>query len=768
MKLNNMRNNPVFIGEVISQIEKTIEEVFYLFNVENQGYEFMSANSEKVTGAKPSFFYAGKDFVKTHIHPEDHQFVYNAYQAIQEDSLERKITFRVLKNDSVRWVHEAFYPVLDDNGKLIKVSGIMSDVTDKINNASELKKAQENTKLLFEIGYEIGEHLNVKSIVKSIYNRLNTMIDAEFFGIGIVNTAKNCIDFPYFLENEIEISTSMSLDSNVLAAICIKTNESIIINHFEIDIKKYTSTSLGKTDGSEPLSVLYFPLRSKGEVIGVITVQSRKPNAYSETDIELLKNLSVHVSRSIINANLYESLEQMVEERTFEVLKQKNELEIAAKHAVLLSQMGNDLSTSLHFEEIFEKLHLTLNKLLDAEIFGLRTFNKDRSAIDYKYEIESHQRQAPLSVPLTDTNNYSVWCVTNEKHIHINNNLIDYKNYVEEIKVPAGKMPLSLIFVPIIHDHIVLGVLTVQSFEENAYSERHLNVMKTLSFYTGIAISNAILYKSLETKVKERTLALKQANKSVLDSINYTKNIQNATLTKEKDIKALLPKSFIYFKPRDIVSGDFYKIDKIKSNKGHDLVGILVADCTGHGVPGATLAILFSSIINQSYLDKRVNYPGEVLEFARSSIISLFESSDSESTIYDGMDVALALFNPKTYNFSFAGAFSNCYIIRNGEVIILKGDRMHVGYSGKNLTFNTQLTTLQPKDFVVFSTDGYLDQFGGKKFKKFGRKPFVKMITELQGVAPELQEERFNKSFLEWKADYEQTDDICVFGFTVD
>jgi GAF domain-containing protein/serine phosphatase RsbU (regulator of sigma subunit) len=763
-----MRENPVFIGEIISQIEKTIEEVFYLFNIDKQGYEFMSSNSEKVTGAKPSFFYSGKDFVKSYVHSEDQEFVYSAYQAIQNDKLEQKISFRIVDNNVIRWVHESFYPVLDDNGKLIKVSGIMSDITDKVNNTAELKKVQESTKLLFEIGYEIGEHLNVKSIVKSIYNRLNNMIDAEFFGIGIVNNANQSIDFPYFLENETEIYTSMSLNSNVLAAICVRTNESIIINNIEIDLQKYTTESLGETDGSEPLSVLYFPLRSKGEVIGVITVQSRKLNAYSETDIELLKNLSVYVSRSIINANLYESLEQMVEERTFEVLKQKNELEIAAKHAVLLSQMGNDLSTSLDFEDIFEKLHLTLNKLLDAEMFGLRTFNEDRSAIDYKFEIESNQRQAPLAVPLIDTNNYSIWCVTHGKHIHINNNLVDYKNYVDEIKVPAGKMPLSLLFVPIIHDHVVLGLLTVQSFEENAYSERHLNVMKTLSFYTGIAISNATLYKSLETKVKERTLELKQANKSVLDSINYTKNIQNATLTKDKDIKALLPKSFIYYKPRDIVSGDFYKIDKLKSNKGNDLISILVADCTGHGVPGATLAILFSSIINQSYLEDRVNHPGEVLEFARSSIISLFESSDSESTIYDGMDVALALFNPKTYNFSFAGAFSNCYIIRNGGVIILKGDRMHVGYSGKNLMFNTQVTTLEPNDFVVFSTDGYLDQFGGKKFKKFGRKPFVKMIKELQGVEPELQEERFNTSYLEWKANYEQTDDICVFGFTVE
>lgn len=762
-----MHDNPTFIGEVISQIERTIEDVFYLYNLKKNSFEFMSANSKKVTGAEPSFFYSGKNYVKTFVHPDDQEFVTQASKRIEVEKKDRKISFRTIINGEVRWVHEAFYPVFNDSGEIIKVSGVLSDITEKVKSTSELNKIQENTRLLFEIGYEIGEHLNVKSIVQSIYNRLNNMMDAEFFGIGIINEANSTIHFPYLLERENEISTSMALDSNVLAAICVRTNKSIIINNFDEDISKYTSESLSKTEGRQSESVLYFPLRSKGKVIGVITVQSVKSNAYSQTDIELLKNLSVYVSRSIINANLYESLEQIVEERTSEVINQKKEIELAAKHAVLLSQMGVDLSTSLDFEDIFDKLHVTLNKLLDAEIFGVRLLNDDKTEIEYRFGIESGKRYEPISIPTSDINNFSVWCVTHKKHIHINNNLLEFQNYVSKIKVPQGKMPISLIFVPIIHDNIVLGVITTQSFKENAYTERHLNVMKTLSFYAGIALANASFYKKLEVKVKERTLELKQINKAFIDSINYTKNIQNATLTKRKDIKALLPKSFVFYQPRDIVSGDFYKVDKLKSNKGHDLISILVADCTGHGVPGATLAILCSSIINQSYLEKTLNSPADALGFAKDSIINLFESSDSESTIYDGMDVALGLFNPVTYRFSFSAALSSCYIIRGKEVIILKGDRMHVGYSRKNDSFTNQIITLQPKDFVVFSTDGYQDQFGGEKFKKFGRKQFIQLITELKGLPPEVQEEQFNTSFLKWKKEYEQTDDICVFGFTV-
>ena len=485
---------------IFSQIEKTMVDVFYLFNLKDKCYEFMSANSGKITGAPPEFYYTGKDFVKTFVHPEDQESTTNSYKAVITNQTKQNITYRVIINNEIKWVHEEFFPILNELGKMIKVSGVISDVTEQVKRDAELVRIQKNTKLLSEIGYEIGEHLNVKSIVKSIYNRLNKMLDAEFFGIGIVNHKDNCIHFPYLLENQNEISASISLDSNVLAVICFKTNKSIIINNLLEDIQKYTSQPLGKTGGDNPQSVLYIPLKSKDNVIGVITVQSRKLNAYSETDIELFKNLSVYASRSIINANLYESLEVMVEERTSEVMAQKKELEVAAKHASLLSQMGTDISITLEFEDIFEKLHLNLSKLLDAEIFGIRILNKEEGYINYKFEIESGLRNKPIKIPLSDFDNYTVWCVLNNKSIHINDNTIDYKKYVKEIKTPSGETPNSLLFIPIHHDNKVLGAITVQSFKKNAYSKRHLNVMKTLAFYSGIAISNAALYRSLEKK----------------------------------------------------------------------------------------------------------------------------------------------------------------------------------------------------------------------------------------------------------------------------
>jgi len=751
---------------IFSQIEKTMVDAFYLYNLKEAKYEFMSVNSEKITGAKPEFYYNGNDYINTFIHPEDRKRAGKAYHGIVKYQKEQKIDFRIIFEGQTKWIHEEFYPVFDDkSGEMTKVAGVISDITQQVERENELAKIQENTRLLSEIGLEIGQYLNVRSIVKNIYNRLNDMMDAEFFGIGLIDKEKQCIDFPYVLEKNTEVKTSIPLDKNVLATICVKRNETLFLDEFLKDYKKYTDKPLEGMDGEQPESVMYVPLHSKDEIIGVITIQSRQKYAYSKTDLQFLNNLSIYVARSLINANLYENMEKIVKIRTAKIVEQKKELEISAKNSAILVEMGNSLSSTLHFEKIFEKLHYNLSKLLDAEIFGVRILDIENQQIHYKYEIESGERDMSVIVPLTDKDNYTVWCVTHNESIHINDNLVDYKKYVKEIKVPAGQMPASLLFVPICHDDVVLGAISVQSFKKNAYTKRDLNVLKTLAFYTGIAMSNAKLYESLELKVEHRTKELALANKEVVDSINYAKNLQEATLIKKDEFSKLLNESFVYFKPKNIVSGDFYRVDKLTQTKD-ELVAFLVADCTGHGVPGSTLAILCSNIIKHSHENPTVLNPGSALTFARNSLISLF--SNSETKIYDGMDIAIGVIDKKTNILDFSGAINNCYIVRNGEMLIYKGNRSHVGYSEQMNEFTTVQIQLQPKDEVYLTTDGYFDQFGGPSNKKFTRKRFIETILSLQGEDSSDKEKILEKTFKKWKGKTIQTDDICVFGFTVD
>jgi len=748
------------------QIADTIDDVFYLFNVEENKYEFIGEHSLDILGFKPEELYQDISLVAKVIHPNDIAMVRQSSKDVLLTKQTQKIEYRIQVNDEIKWVSEQSYPIFDDNGVVIKVSGLISDATEHFNNEKQLIKLRENTKLLSEIGIEMGQHLNVEAIIKNMYSGINQIMDAEFLGIGLYNKKTNCLDFPYVIENDEEISASIPLDKNVLATICFHSNNHIHINDFEKEAQSYSEQPLANMVGAYSSSVLYVPIRDKNNVIGVITAQSTKKFVYSDTDVQFLKNLAIYASKSLINADLYESLEQKVEKRTEEVVKQKKALEIEIENSRVLAEMGTDLSSSLDFDVIFEKLHKNISKLMDAEMFGVRILDRTNHLIHYKYEMENGIREEVLTVSLDTKNNFTVWVVDHNMSIYINDNKNEYKYYVDEIHVPVGDMPNSLLFVPLVYQDEVIGVITVQSMKLFAYSTNQLKVLQTLAINTAIAIANADLYENLEDKVNERTLELNKANKEIVDSINYAKTIQESTLIKTHNREKLLKNSFVYYKPKHTVSGDFYRVDKLLNKNNETLIGFLVADCTGHGVPGATLAILCSNIMRQANSNPNIYTPGSALTFARQSLIDLFEHG--KTNIYDGMDIGYGVLNTKTKILDYAGAINNCYIIRNGELIVIKGDRMHVGLSPIMNDFKTTQTQLITGDEVYIFSDGYTDQFGGEKHKKFTRKRFLKLLLSLTELPPPSKMSKLKEQFESWKGDSQQTDDVCVLGFTVE
>jgi serine phosphatase RsbU (regulator of sigma subunit) len=206
-------------------------------------------------------------------------------------------------------------------------------------------------------------------------------------------------------------------------------------------------------------------------------------------------------------------------------------------------------------------------------------------------------------------------------------------------------MPNSLLFCPMMIGDRVVGVITVQSFEKNAYVPLHMDVLKTLGTYTAIALENANLVENLEEKVEERTKEvvkqkeiIEETNKHITDSIKYAKRIQEAFLPTESMVNALLKDAFVLYKPKDIVSGDFYWVEK-KDNK----ILFAVVDCTGHGVPGAFMSIIGFNALNQIVNEYNYTKPSEILTQLNKSISTTLSQKVEDSKIRDGMDVALCL-----------------------------------------------------------------------------------------------------------------------------
>ena len=374
--------------------------------------------------------------------------------------------------------------------------------------AAELENFSNNLVLMRDVGQKIISSLSVETIVSTVYESVNTLMDATGFGIGLVNEETTELNFPTFIEDDVifkNVNVSLS-ESHKPGNICFLQNKEILINDTDTELQKYTNKKVEITHGKRPLSIIYLPLNYKEKKLGVISTQSFEKNAYTNYHLNILQNIATYTAIAIHNANLYRNQEKIVEERTKELINSKDEIE---KNFIInqkLSEIGREITSNLNLKSIFKKLHSSIKEIMNADCFGVRIAEPETNSINYKYEIENDELYTDeISVSLTDLNNYTVWCYQNKKDIFLNDNTKEYSKYVKQIKVVSGQMPHSLLFTPLVLGNKIFGVITVQSFERNAYKPEHLQYLKTLSTYTATALENAYLYNNMEQKVEERT-----------------------------------------------------------------------------------------------------------------------------------------------------------------------------------------------------------------------------------------------------------------------
>ncbi|WP_066758875.1 SpoIIE family protein phosphatase [Crocinitomix algicola] len=249
-------------------------------------------------------------------------------------------------------------------------------------------------------------------------------------------------------------------------------------------------------------------------------------------------------------------------------------------------------------------------------------------------------------------------------------------------------------------------------------------------------------------------------NEEILASITYAKRLQTAILPDDKKINRLLPNSFVLYKPKDIVAGDFYwMVEK------DDFLYIAVADCTGHGVPGALVSMTCSSALNRSVKEFNLTEPALILDKCLSLIIETFESGDY--TVYDGMDISLCRIDRKSNTLQFAGANNHLYYITNGEPKELKADKQSVSRFYADRSFTNHEIKFNSEDLFFLYTDGLQDQFGGPKRKKLMPHRVKSFLLENKDLPYEKQRERLVNAYEEWKGELEQIDDICIWGFRI-
>jgi serine phosphatase RsbU (regulator of sigma subunit)/Tfp pilus assembly protein PilF len=264
--------------------------------------------------------------------------------------------------------------------------------------------------------------------------------------------------------------------------------------------------------------------------------------------------------------------------------------------------------------------------------------------------------------------------------------------------------------------------------------------------------------------IEEQKHIVEEKNKDIGDSIRYAKRIQEAILPPDKMWYELLPNSFVLYTPKDILSGDFYWLEQTE-----DYIFVAAADCTGHGVPGALMSIVNYNLLNKAVLEKNLVMPGEILDSVNYYLTHSLHQRYNESSIKDGMDITLLSINKTTKEIFFAGANNPIYIIRNGSLQEIKSDKFPVGaFIEDNVqNFKSQKLDVKLGDVIYLFTDGFADQFGGPKGKKFKYKQFTELLLQNYSKPLNQQSKILNQKFVEWKGNLEQVDDVCVIGLRI-
>jgi serine phosphatase RsbU (regulator of sigma subunit) len=254
---------------------------------------------------------------------------------------------------------------------------------------------------------------------------------------------------------------------------------------------------------------------------------------------------------------------------------------------------------------------------------------------------------------------------------------------------------------------------------------------------------------------------LASKNKNITDSLIYAQRIQEALLPSEDYFRGYLRESFIFYKPKDIVSGDFFWIEKKE-----DKIFIIAADCTGHGVPGALM-----SMIGHELLDKIINVdnvlqPSRILEILSKGLEKIFSREKNVGTIiHDGMDIAICVVDRLNKRIQFSGAFLSLYIIRDNRLIELKGDKYFIGMTPPGVSYTNTEMELMKDDMMYLFSDGYIDQFGGSDNKKFMYRRFRYLLMTIYHFPVEDQKSILEENIKTWMGGNGQIDDMLVIGF---
>ncbi len=478
-------------------------------------------------------------------------------------------------------------------------------------------------------------------------------------------------------------------------------------------------------------------------------------------------------------------LARQVADRTQEIVAQRDTVERAYTSIKVISQIGRQLTSELHQEELIGTAFASISRLMDVSMFRVGILDPDTKQLVFsgfagKQAIKPYSHNTESGVK-----RLSVICFQFQLEIFINDFDREAPEYIgDEYKLYQVNRPGSAMYLPLSIDNQAVGVLTVQTHQKHAYTEEHLNILRTLGIYTAIAIDNAVTYG----KLTEANLTIERRNEHILSGIRYAQKIQQAILPDSEMMHRAIPQHFVFYQAKDIVSGDFYWYYQM----GHKTY-VAVVDCTGHGVPGAFMSIIGSNLLNEIVVRKGISEPAQILQELHLGVRLALQQDDKAND--DGMDVGLCLIKRlgEVTILTFAGAKRPLFLARRDKIEIIereydaaldlkpqvilskkppqfsihefKGNKKSVGGRQKEArrVYEQQDIRIEKGDIIYLSTDGFTDQNNPDK-EKYGTPQLKELLHHLAPHPMGEQREKLLAIFQQYRGKETQRDDVTLIG----
>ncbi|MFL2570483.1 MAG: tetratricopeptide repeat protein [Parvicellaceae bacterium] len=621
-------------------------------------------------------------------------------------------------------------------------------------------------KVKLRIGGVLLDQGNTEVALNYYFNslKLSTKLDAKqpisncFEFLGDYHLNHNNLDSAFFYyKKSLEIRKDIDFKKGITISI-IGIAKVLFKNGELLDAKKYALEALGFAQD------LGYP-REINTVAKLLSDIYEKENN-NRAALEMLK-LHIQMKDSITVQDSKKSLIQQQFKYEYETKKKEDDLQ----HELQIAVKDQKLKSEESFNKLLIVLLLLIAFFLIYIIERLYKINKQNKLIAHQKTLVEQKNKIleRLSLVVSKTENVILILDANGNVEWVNDsfeklNNLTYSQLIEE----RGKH-----IVDVSNQEGISDILTTCEKTKKPYRYDSLNITMdgdhvwesstiTPIYDVDEALSNFIIIDTDISKQKNAEELVVRKNKDITDSINYAKRLQNAILPNINSLTDNKLENFILYLPKGILSGDFYWIEKYAGK-----IYFAVADCTGHGVPGAMVSVICSSVLSKALLEEGLKEPASILNRARELVVQRFVNSEQE--IRDGMDISLCALDLENNTLQWSGANNPLWIVRSGENTIeeVVADKQPIGMFITKEPFNNHTISINKGDNLYLFSDGFADQFGSKRGKKYKSTNLNKFILSIKDLSMEDQLKALHDEFYAWKGNFEQIDDVCVMGVRI-